>query len=111
MSQALRGLLELVGKSVEEKGKHLPDLALAADERCIRIHFEHLLGQRTVRAGVCGCSHDDGEIKDLAERGVGHDVLLVESRVPVTSRLEETDLQVEDEEQLHKHQLGDWLVQ
>jgi len=84
--------------------KSLPDLALATDERCIGVHLEHLLGQRTVGTNIGRCSHDYREIKDLAERGVGHDVLLVETGVPVTSRLEETDLQVEDKEQLHERQ-------
>lgn len=85
--------------------KSLPDLTLAADERRIGVHLEHLLGQRTVGTDIGRCSHDDGEVEDLAQRSVGHDVLLVETGVPVTSRLEETDLQVEDEEQLHECQL------
>ena len=68
------------------------------------VHFEHLLGQRTVGTNIGRCSHDYGEIEELAKRGVGHDVLLVETGVPVTSHLEETGLQVEDKEQLHECQ-------
>lgn len=79
---------------------NLLDLALAADKRRVGVHLEHLLGERAVWTGIGGSAHDDGQVEELANLGVGHDVLPVESGVPVTSHTVETDLQVKNEEKL-----------
>ena len=78
----------------------LLDLTLAADKRRIGIHLEHLLGKGTVGTGIRGSAHDDGQVEELADLGVGEDVLLVQSGVPVTGDAVQTDLQVENEEEL-----------
>ena len=78
----------------------LLDLTLAADKRSIGVHLEHLLREGTVGTGVGGGAHDDGQVEELAYLSVGHDVLSVQSGVPVPSYAIEADLQVEDEEEL-----------
>lgn len=89
--------------------KNLLDLTLTADKRRIGIHLEHLLGKRTVGTGVRRCAHDDGQVEELADLGVGEDVLLVQSSVPVAGDAVQTDLQVENEEQLQASQLKNIL--
>lgn len=84
----------------DDEEDDLLDLTLTPNKRCIRIHLQHLLGQRPIGTLVCRRTQDDRNVKDFPEFGVGHDVLLVECRVPVSSKLEKTDLQVENEEQL-----------
>jgi hypothetical protein len=79
-------------------GDDLLDLSLTPDERRIRVHLQKLLGQRTVRTLVRRGAQNDGNVEDFANFRVGQDVLLVEGWVPISSELEETDLQVENQE-------------
>lgn len=79
---------------------NLLDFTLAADKWRIRIHLEHLLWQGAVGALVCRSAHDDGQVEELANLGMGHDILLVQGRVPVASDMVETNLQVKNEKQL-----------
>ena len=76
------------------------DLSLAHNERRSGIHSEHLLGQRTVGSLLSRGGHDDGKVEELSDLGVGHHVVAVESSVPVTSELVETNLEIEDEQHL-----------
>lgn len=81
---------------------NLLDLTLAADKRCIGMHLKHLLGQGTVGTSIRGRAHDDGQVEELADLGVGEDVLLVQSGIPVAGDAVQTDLQVENEEELQE---------
>jgi hypothetical protein len=83
-----------------EGRKNSLDFTLATDERSIRIHFEHLLGQRTVGALIGRSGHDHRQVEELTQLGMSHDVLLIQGGVPVAGNLKETDLQVEDQEKL-----------
>lgn len=101
------------------------DLALALDQRCVGIHVEYLLGQRAV--GACyGLSavggkvttkpgsrlrtsyltllgrggHHDGDIKDLSEGRVRDHRVTVQGGVEVSGQVEESLLDVENQEQL-----------
>lgn len=78
----------------------LLDLALTANERSVGVHLDHFFRQWAVGTGVGRSSQDDRQVKQLAKLGMSQDVLLVESRVPVTSKLVETNLKVEDEQKL-----------
>jgi hypothetical protein len=80
--------------------KYVLDFTLALDKRRIRIHLQDLLGQRTIGPLLGRRGHDDGEVEELAERGVRHEVVAVERRVPVAGDLVKADLQVKDEENL-----------
>lgn len=73
---------------------------MAADERSVRVHIEHLLRERAIGSGISRRGHDDRQAEQLAKLGVGHHILLVESGIPVSSKLVETDLEVEDEQEL-----------
>lgn len=71
---------------------------MTPNEGRIGVHLQHFLGQRTVGTLVGGRAQDDWDVEDLANLRVGHDVLLVEGWVPVSSELEKADLQVENQE-------------
>lgn len=73
---------------------------MAADEGRVGVHFDEFFGERAVGARVGGGGEDDGDVEEGAERGVGVDVVLVERGVPVAGDVVESDLDVEDEEEL-----------
>lgn len=81
-------------------GEGSPDFTLATDEGSVGVHLQHLLGKGAVGAVIGRSGHDNGEIEDLAQFGMSHDIRGVQSWVPVTSGLEKADLEIEDEEQL-----------
>jgi hypothetical protein len=56
----------------------------------------------SVGASISGGRQDHGKVEDLANLGMGPDVVLVQAWVPVTSDMVEADLDVEDEEELTK---------
>jgi hypothetical protein len=66
--------------------------------------MEYCLVDKTysVGASIGGGRQNHGEVEDLANLGMGPDVVLVQAWVPVTSDMVETDLDVEDEEELVK---------
>lgn len=76
------------------------DLALALDEGGVWVHVQDLLGQGAVGARLGGGGEDDWEVEELAEGGVGEEVVAVEGGVPVAGDVVEADLEVEDEEDL-----------
>jgi hypothetical protein len=75
-------------------------LTLAANQGSIRVHLNHLLRQRTVGTGIGRGGHDDRQIEQLAKLSMSHDILFVESSIPVASKLVKSDLEVEDEKEL-----------
>jgi len=79
----------------------LLDLAVTLDERSVGVHFEHLLGQRTIGTLLGRSGHDNREIEDLAELGMSHHVVAIEGWVPVASNLVQANLQIKDEKHLH----------
>jgi hypothetical protein len=79
---------------------YILDFAVALDERSVRVHLQDLIGERTVGTVLGGGGHDDGDVEDLAQSGVGEDVVVVELGVPVIGEVEEADLEVEDDENL-----------
>lgn len=78
----------------------LLDFSLAADEWSVGVHLDHLLRQGTIGASVGGSGHDDGKVEQLAKLSMGHHVVAVQGGVPVTSKLVEANLKVEDQEKL-----------
>lgn len=58
--------------------------------------------QDEVRTDLSGSGQDDGNVKDLANGSVGHQVVSVESGIPIPSEVVEADLHVEDHEHLCK---------
>jgi hypothetical protein len=61
------------------------DLALALDERRIRVHIKDCLGQRAVGAVLGGCREHHWEIEKLADAGVRDHGVVVKRRVEVAS--------------------------
>lgn len=80
----------------------LLDFTLAPDQRRVGIHLDHLLGERAVGSGVGRRGEYDGQVEDFTQLSVRHDVLLVEGWVPVTGKLEEADLEIEDKKKLER---------
>jgi hypothetical protein len=78
----------------------LLDFSLAANEGSVGVHLDHLLGQGTVGTSIGGSGHDDGKVEQLAKLSVGHHVVAIQGGVPVTSKLVEASLKVEDQEKL-----------
>jgi hypothetical protein len=76
------------------------DFSLALNEWCIGVKSEHFLGERTVGALLSRGGHDDGKVEEFSNLGVGHDVVAVESGVPVTSKLIKANLEIKDEQHL-----------
>ena len=78
---------------------NLLDLTLAADKRRVGVHLEHLLGERAVGTSLGRGGENGRKVEELAESGMGHDVLTVESWVPVAGGGVEADLKVENQEE------------
>jgi hypothetical protein len=76
------------------------DLSMAHNERRVGVKSEHLFGEGAVGALLSRGGHDDGKVEDLSDLGVSHHVVAVESGVPVTSKLVETNLEIENEQHL-----------
>lgn len=52
----------------------------------------------SVRSSISRRGQDDGNVKDLADSSMSHDVVLVETWVPVPGNMVEADLDVQNEE-------------
>jgi len=76
------------------------DFALALDERGVGIHLDDLRRDLSVGTRVCRGGHNDGQIKELADGGVGNDVLPEEGRVKVSRDGVETFLEVQYDQNL-----------
>ena len=78
------------------------DLSMAHNERRVGVKSEHLFGERTVGTLLSRGGHDNGKVEDLSDLGMSHHVVAVESGIPVTSKLVETNLEIEDEQHLRR---------
>jgi hypothetical protein len=97
----------------------LLDFALAADEGGVGVHFDEFLGEGlwdislcsvsqcvciegtySVRTSVSGGGEDHGKVENLSDRSMRHDVVLVQTWIPVSCDMVEADLDIEDEKNL-----------
>lgn len=60
----------------------------------------HLLWKGTVGTSIGRSGQDDRQVEQLAKLSMSHDALLVESRVPVASKLIKANLEIEDKQEL-----------
>lgn len=68
------------------------------DQWRIRIHIQNCLWQRSVRPCLRRRGHDDRQVEQLADAGVGDHGIVVERGVEVAGEAVEAILEVEDEE-------------
>lgn len=76
------------------------DLSLAMDNGHIGVQVDDLLNHQSVGASVGGSGHDDGQVEQVAQGGVGEHVVAEVVGVVVADQLGETDLVVDDEDGL-----------
>lgn len=73
------------------------DLALAMDNGHIGVQIHDLLDHQSVGTSIRGSGHDNGQIEQVAQGGVGKHVVAEVVGVEVADQLGETDLVVNDE--------------
>jgi hypothetical protein len=54
----------------------------------------------SVRTSVCGGGEDHGKIENLSDRSMRHDVVLVQTWIPISCDVVEADLDIEDQKNL-----------
>jgi hypothetical protein len=59
-------------------------------------------GTNAVRTSVSGGGQDHGQVEEFPDGSMRHDVVLVQSGIPVSCDVVEADLDVEDEKNLVK---------
>jgi hypothetical protein len=89
-----------VSQEHAEERTFLLDFTLATDEWSVWVHFDHLFRQRTIGAGIGRSGQNHRQVEQLAKLSVSHDVLLVEGRVPIASKLVEANLEIKNEQEL-----------